>query len=82
MTLVHCSCRQTNFHSGAFVLMSLRANEMTEIAREQKGLTTRPAAQLVEEGKVERALAMCAYTARRCSERVTAPMAGTLAIMT
>ena len=57
---MHCSYRWTNFHGGAFVPTSLRANETIEIVREQKGLTTRPTTQPVEEGKVRRTLATCA----------------------
>ena len=43
---------------------------LIEIAREHKGLTTRPAAQPVEKGKVERTLATCARTVRLRSEPV------------
>ena len=60
--------------------MSLRANKTIEIAREQKGLTTRPVVQPVEEGKVKRTLATCARTAWH--RHVTAPTARTLARMT
>jgi hypothetical protein len=60
---------RTTCHGGVPVPTTLWPNKVIEIAGEQNGLTVNPTAQWVEAGKDRGALAMCARTLRRHSER-------------
>jgi hypothetical protein len=73
----------TTHHGGVPVPMTQRPNEVIEITGEQNGITMNPVTQWVEAGKDRGALATCAHTLRRRSERrhrrVTTPSTSALA---